>query len=525
LAALLRRRNLVLAAFAGIVAVAGVGASTVGRDFFPVVDAGQIRMHITAPPGTRIEETERYFAQIEAAVAQLIPASQRETLISQIGLPASYTIAVTDTANVSSADGELLVRLRSDHATPTANFVARLRAELPRRFPELRFYFQPADMVTQVLNFGLPAPIDIQISGSQQDKTLAIARGIEADLKKVPGLVDVRLHQIVDAPRLHLEVDRTRALQVGLSQRDIASNVLLSVGSSGTVAPNYWTDPKTGVGYPVVVQVPQVAVRTLDELLSLPLSSESGMQQLRDVLSVTRLTTPAFTTRVDVQPTFNVRADVAGTDLASVASRIDDIVGAHRAQLPPGGKITVRGQIESMRSAFGRLGIGIAFAAFLVFCLLVMNFQSWSAPLMILAALPGAAGGIVLSLLVTGTTLNVPSLMGAIMSIGVATANSILVIAFADERRRSGATAVRAALDAGEARLRPVVMTALAMVIGMLPMALNLSEGGEQNAALARAVIGGLAGATPTTLFIVPVLFAVVRRRDRVVAQDPDLVA
>ncbi len=523
LATLLRHRHLVLAGFAALAIGAGVGLATVGRDFFPVIDAGQLRLHINAAPGTRIEETERAFARVEAAIAELIPQGERETMIAQIGLPAAYSLAVTDSANVSGADGELLVRLRSGHATPTGELVTRLRAELPRRFPELRFYFQPADMVTQVLNFGLPAPIDVQISGGQPDKALAIARRVEAELRDVPGLVDVRLHQIVNAPRLHFAVDRTRALQVGLSQRDIASNLLLAVGSSGQVAPNYWTDPRSGIGYPVSVQVPPAAVRSLDELLALPLATALGMQQLRDVASVERRPTPAITSRVDVQPTFNVRADVAGADLASVAAHVDAIVAAHRAELPPGGRLTVRGQIESMRSAFGRLGLGIALATLLVFALLVVNFQSWSAPLIILAALPGAGAGIVLSLWLTGNTLNVPSLMGAIMSIGVATANSILVVAFADERRAEGAPALRAALDAGEARLRPVIMTALAMIIGMLPMAMNLGEGGEQNAALARAVIGGLAGATLTTLFIVPALFAVVRRRDRVVAVDPDL--
>lgn len=503
----LHNRGTFLIAFILTIALGAGVALGVGRDFFPNVDAGQIRLHITAPAGTRIEQTEQRFADVEAAVAELIPAADRQGMLSQIGLPSGYSLATSDTSNVSSSDGELLIRLSPNRQQSTTAYIAMLRQQLARRFADLTFYFQPADMATQILNFGLASPIDIQISGPARDKTIKIARTIETDLKRIAGVVDVRMHQVTNVPRFQLNVDRRRAAQAGLTQRDIANNVLLAAGSSGQVSPSYWTDPVTGQSYSLSVRVPEERMNSLDQLLAVPFSGRAAGLQLRDVATVSRQSTVQLSTRVNVQPTFNIRADIAGSDLGTVARAIDDVIAVHRKALPPGSELTLRGQIESMRSAFSQLGIGIALAALLVYCLMVINFQSWRDPLIIFMALPGAAIGIVCALKFTHTTFNVPSLMGAIMSIGVATANSILVVSFANDRQHAGDTPVQAALESARTRLRPVVMTALAMIIGMVPMALGHGDGAESNAALARAVIGGLVGATLATLFVVPTMY------------------
>ncbi len=519
----LANRATFLVGFLLVIALGAGVALGVGRDFFPSVDAGQIRLHITTPAGTRIEETEKRFADVEAAVAELIPAEDREGMLSQIGLPSGYSLATSDTTNLSSADGELLIRLSPHRRTSTNAHIATLRRELARRFADLSFYFQPADMATQILNFGLASPIDIQVSGQARDKTLAIARAIVDDLTHIPGIVDVRLHQVTNVPRLQLDVDRRRAAEAGLTQRDIANNVLLAAGSSGQVSPSYWTDPVTGQSYSLSVRVPEERMASLDQLLAVPFSGRAASMQLRDLATVSRQSTVQLSSRVNVQPTYNVRADIAGTDLGSVAQAIDVVVNSHRKELPPGAELTLRGQIESMRSAFGQLGLGIALAALLVYCLMVINFQSWRDPFVIFMALPGAAVGIVFSLKFTHTTFNVPSLMGAIMSIGVATANSILVVSFANDRQRAGDSAIQAALESARTRLRPVVMTALAMIIGMIPMALGHGDGAESNAALARAVIGGLLGATLATLFVVPTMYVVLpggKRRFDAHAED-----
>jgi multidrug efflux pump subunit AcrB len=501
----------------------------VGRDFFPRIDAGQIRLHVTAPPGTRIEETERHFARVERAVEEIIPPSDLERILDQIGMPAGYSLAITDSANVSSADGEMLIRLRPGRVRPTADHVAALRRELPARFPELGFYFQPADIVTQILNFGLPSPISIQVTGARRDETVAAARSIAKELAAVAGAADVRVHQITNAPRLHVDVDRTRAAAVSLTQRDVASDVLLYVSTSGQVAPNYWTDPVTGNSYPVVVQVPEFRMDSIEALRGITLSTANGAQRLEDLSSIARKTTPVFTSRTDVQPTFEVRADVAHRDLGGLEGAIAAIVERQRPKLPAGSAITIRGQLESMKTGFSGLALGILVAVILVYGLMVVNFQSWVDPFVILLALPGAAVGIAVALFLTGTTLSIPSLMGAIMSIGVGTANSTLLVSFANEVRLDAAAAggsvdaFEAARAAGRARLRPVLMTALAMILGMTPMALGLGEGGEQNAALARSVIGGLFGATIATLFFVPVAYVVLRRRSPLRIVDPDL--
>jgi multidrug efflux pump subunit AcrB len=520
----LSHRKTVFGAFIAASLAAAALVPFVGRDFFPTIDAGQVRLHVTTPPGTRIEETERWFSRVEDQIRAVVPEKDRESILDQIGTPGGYNLSITDSSNVSSADGEILITLAHKRTRSTQDTVRILRETLPKQFPELSFYFQPADIVTQILNFGLPSPIDVQISGVKRDATLAIARELEADLRKVPGAVDVHLHQIVAAPRLHIEVDRLRATEVGLTERDVASNLLLLVSSSSQTNPTFWTDGTTGNAYAVAIQVPEYRVDSVDSMTNLSLPTAQGNQKLLvDIAGMQRKTTPVFVSHTNIQPTYNVRADVQDADLGKVTASLDVLVNKYRAKLPPGATITVRGQAESMREGFTSLGIGLAFAALLVYALMVVNFQSWKLPFIILMALPGAAVGIVFALFATSTTFSIPSLMGAVMSIGVATANSILVVTFANEQREEGLSSVAAALEAGRVRLRPVMMTALAMLIGMLPMSLGLGEGGEQNAALGRAVIGGLVGATLATLVFVPVVYSVLAAKMRVVVADPDL--
>ncbi len=497
----------------------------VGRDFFPTVDAGQLRLHVTAPSGTRIEETEAWFRDVEAAIRRLVPEHDRQQILDQIGLPGGYTLAVTDSATVWRPTTARSWSLKHERTGKTSDYVRLLRRELPKKFPELGFYFQPADIVTQILNFGLPSPIDVQISGVKRDATYAVARAIEHDLRLVPGAVDVRLHQVLDAPRLHVEVDRQRAMDVGLTERDVAGNLLLLVGSSGQVSPSYWIDPITNNSYSVAVQVPELKVNSVDVLSLFQIGSPKGLQSLADLAKIQHKATPIVASHVNVQPTFDVRADVQDTDLGSVAVGLEAVIDKHRKLLPPGATIEVQGQVGSMRQGFSGLGLGLLVAALAVYAVMVVNFQSWLDPFIILMALPGAAIGIVISLFATNTTFSIPSLMGAVMSIGVATANSILLVTFANEQRAHGKSAIDAAMAAGRVRLRPVLMTALAMLIGMLPMSLGLSEGGEQNAALGRAVIGGLAGATVATLILVPVIYSLLRARFREQVLDPELDA
>ncbi len=520
----LGHRRTVFTAFAAVVLATAALAPFVGRDFFPQVDAGQLRLHVTAPPGTRIEETERWFSRVEDRIRAIVPESDRESILDFIGIPSGYNLSITDSSNVGSTDGEILVTLAAERTSNTADIMRALREELPREFPELSFYFQPADIVTQILNFGLPSPIDVQISGAKRDATLATARQLEAELRAVPGLVDVHLHQIVAAPRLHIDVDRLRASEAGLTERDVAANLLLLVSSSTQVSPTFWTDPKTGFAYPVALQVPEYRVDSVDALQGLSIATGDGHQKLlADLADIKRATTPVFVSHANVQPTYNVRAAVQDSDLGEAVAQVEAIVARHRAQLPPGAAIAVRGQAESMQVGFAGLGLGLAFAALLVYALMVVNFQSWKLPFIILMALPGAGVGIVFTLFATGTTFSIPSLMGAVMSIGVATANSILMVSFANDQRAHGSSAIAAALEAGSVRLRPVVMTALAMFIGMLPMSLGLGEGGEQNAALGRAVMGGLVGATIATLGFVPVVYSVLAAKWHPPVVDPDL--
>ncbi len=503
----------------GFAAACGFGVSLVGQlgqDFFPKVDAGQIRLHVRAPAGTRIERTEEYFNEVEREVRGIIPAEELETVLSNIGLPPNgINLTFGDSATVGTSDGEILIALKEGHA-PTEEYVRKIRSGLARSHPELTVFFQSADIVSQILNFGLAAPIDVQVVGRDKAANLKAAREVERALRLIPGAVDVHLHQVVDSPEIRIDVDRTRARQFALTQRDVASGMLVSLSSSGQVAPNFWLNPKNGVSYPVAVQTPQFRVDSMDDLDNTPVVGPGGGRQpqlMANLAAVSRGGGAAVVNHYNIQPVFDVLANVEGRDLGGVAADLEEALGPIRAKLPKGTTLVVRGQVDSMAASFRGLGAGMLFAILLVYLLMVVNFQSWLDPFIILFALPGALSGIVLMLFATDTTLSVPSLMGSIMCIGVATANSILMVTFANDRRAEGDTALEAALAAGRTRLRPVLMTAAAMIIGMLPMSLGLGEGGEQNAPLGRAVIGGLGVATIATLFLVPVVYSLLRRK------------
>jgi multidrug efflux pump subunit AcrB len=513
-----------------------------GRDFFPQVDAGQFRLHIRAPSGTRIEETERGFAKVETIVRQLIPPGELDLVLDNIGLPSGgINLAFTDSATVGPFDGEMLVSLKPGHR-PTADYVKTLRHVLKEQMPDYEFFTQPADIVSQILNFGLPSPIDVQVTGPAKNDAADydVAKKLLTRIRGVRGAVDVHIQQVRSYPTFFVDVDRTRASQIGLTQRDVANDLLISLSSSSQTTPNYWLNPINGVNYSVAVQTPQYKIDSLDALKQSPISGVGKLAQpqlLENLAPISRTDTSAVISHYAVAPVYDVFVNVQGRDLGGVADDIQKIVDSFQyapadgtppppkfdagSILPRGSQILVRGQVASMMSAYTGLGIGILFAIGLVYFLMVVNFQSWLDPFIIIMALPGALAGIVLMLFLTDTPLSVPALMGAIMSIGVATANSILVVSFANEQRRGGLSAFDAALEAGRTRLRPVIMTALAMIIGMLPMSLGLGDGGEQNAPLGRAVIGGLMVATLFTLLFVPVVYSVLRRKDRREEIDP----
>jgi multidrug efflux pump subunit AcrB len=514
LAGVLAHRRLFFSAFGCFVLASLSLLLLVGRDFFPATDAGQIKLHVRAPAGTRIEETERVFADVEDTIRGDIPARDLANIIDNIGIPiSSINTALGDPSMISSADGEILISLREEHR-PTAEYVRKLRGDLAKRFPACGFFFLAADISTQVLNFGLSAPIDIQLAGplQNQPKNLELAKQLRDELALIPGAVDVHLHQVPAAPELHVEVDRAMADQLGFSQRDVANNLLVTLASSTQVQPNFWLDPKKGVQYNVAVQTPQGRVDSIPAFQRTPITKGTTSQLLGNMATIDRGTSPANITHYNTMRTLDVLASVDGTDLGAVADKVQQLVEQMKPKLPRGSSFMIRGQVQSMNASFRGLSLGIVFAIVLVYLLMVVNFQSWLDPFIILMALPGALSGIAWMLYLTGTTLSVPSLMGAIMSIGVATANSILLITFANEQRELGYDARDAALMAGMTRLRPVMMTALAMIIGMLPMSLGLGEGGEQNAPLGRAVIGGLGVATIATLFFVPAVYASLRR-------------
>src|SRR5713101_3686976 len=530
LQAALHHRKVFVASFVAFVAISLGFVPLLGRDFFPSVDAGQMRLHVRAPPGTRIEETQRLFAAVEERVRKIVPADELDVIIDDIGVPVSgINLTLGDPSMISSADGEMLISLKPKHH-PTAEYVHALRRDLSSTFPQATFFFLAADISTQILNFGLSSPVDVRLTGPAGNQTanLAIARDLASRIATVPGAVDVHLAQVTDTPELLVDVDRTAAQDVGLTMRDVASDLLISLSSSSQTAPNFWMDPKTGVQYPVAIQTPQVRVDSIQSLETTPLSSGSvGLASsgsftsptsasavrpdlLSNVANVSHVLGPTNITHYNIARTIDVQAGVDGADLGSVASGVQKLIGEVRPKLPRGSTILLTGQPQAMNASFTGLGIGIVAAVILVYLLMAVNFQSWTEPLVILMALPGTLAGIVWGLFVTGTTLSVPALMGTLMSIGVATANSILVVTFAIERLREGADSVSAALNAGRTRLRPVIMTATAMILGMLPMSLGLGDGGEQNAPLGRAVIGGLVFRTLSTLFVVPLVLSAV---------------
>ncbi len=488
-----------------------------GQNFFPAVDAGTFRLHVRAPTGTRIEQTAKLVDEVEAAIRRDVPANELEGMLDNIGLPVSgINLSYNDSGISGPADADILVSLKPNHK-PTANYVRNLRLSLNREFPGTTFYFLPADIVSETINFGLPAPLDIQVVGRNETVDQQVANSIAQKVRQVRGAVDVRVQQPNDLQRFEFNVDRTKAMELGLSERDVAGSVLLSLSGSSQVTPTYWLDYTTGVQYLVNVRVPERQTTTLSELRSMPLSASkpgTGNGQILDnVTDVTRITSQPIYTHYNVIPVIDVYGGVGGRDLGGVLSDIRPIVAQAQKTAPQGVSIVLRGQASTMSSSFLGLGIGMLVAIALIYLLLVVNFQSWLDPFIILTALTGALAGVILGLHVTSTTLSVPAMMGAIMCLGVATANSVLVVTFARTHLQEGMDSVKAAWEAGTGRLRPVIMTATAMIIGMLPMALGLGEGGEQNAPLGRAVIGGLMLATVATLLFVPVVFSLLHRQ------------
>jgi len=548
----LSHRAPVLAVF-GIFVVCSLGlANFIGRDFFPTVDSGQMRLHARAASGTRIEETEQIFAAIEREIRDVIPANEIQDIIDNIGVPSGANLAFGDSPTLGSGDGDILIALDPEKHGSTADYTDKLRRRLHEKFPDVVIFFEAANITNQILNFGLPAPIDVQVVGRNAAANYEIARKLKDQITQIPGAADVHIHQIVDYPEIRLNVDRTKAGLVGLTQKDVTNSLLISLSSSGQVAPTFWLDWNTGVQYFISVQTPQYKMDSLSAIMQTPIAavanftsttptamggtsgpagmgtapnqasmaygnpgaaSSAGPELLSNLASVSRGISPEIVNHYNVQPVYDVYANVDRRDLGAVGSAVEGLVKQASQKLPRGTTIDLRGQITTMETSFLRLGLGMIFAVVLVYLLMAVNFQSWLDPFIILMALPGALAGIVWILFLTQTTFSVPSLMGSIMCIGVATANSILMVVFANDQREEGMDARAAALAAGHTRIRPVIMTATAMIIGMLPMALGMGEGGEQNAPLGRAVIGGLVLATVTTLFVVPLVYSMLRKK------------
>jgi len=488
----------------------------IGEDFFPYVDSGQMRLHVRAPEGTRIEETEQVFARVEAEIRNALPPGEVDLILDNIGLPSSgISLVFSDASTIGAADGDILISLKPEHGS-TREYMRKLREVLKKKFPEETFFFAAANMTNQILNFGLPAPIDVQVVGRDQVNNYKITQKMLKRIQAIPGVVDARIHQEIAYPTLKVNVDRDKAQQLGLTQRDVASSMLISLSGSYQTAPNQWLNLQNGVNYSVTVQTPQYKIDSIDAMQRTPVTSAAGggsTQFLSNVASVERGVSTAIVNHYNVQPVYDIFCDVDLRDLGSVARQVQKIIDEESPNLPRGSWSVMRGQVTTMQNSFERLGIGIGFAVIFVYLLMVVNFQSWLDPFIILTALPLGFSGILWMLFVTQTTFNVPSLMGIIMATGVATANSILVVTFANDERATGKGPFEAALSAGYTRLRPVCMTALAMIIGMLPMSLALGEGGEQNAPLGRAVIGGLLFATVGTLFIVPIFYTIFRKK------------
>jgi multidrug efflux pump subunit AcrB len=529
---LLRRRFVVPMVAATVLTLGGTLSVFVGRDFFPTIDGGQIQLHVRAPAGTRIEKTEQIFQAVENRIREVIPEDQRDLIVDNIGLPArAYNYAFGDGTAIGVNDGVILIALKEGHG-PTRDYISKLREVLSAAFPEDVFYFQAADMVTQILNFGVPAQINVRTVGYDRTKNLRIAKELQQRIAAIPGIADAHLQQEVSAPEFFAQIDRARATQFGLTATSIALNLNTSLSSSEQVSPNFWTDPRNGTPYYLTVQTPEYRVSSLNDIKNTPVTTFTTAGRnpvpglLSNVASLKRNSVATNANQANIQPVYEIYANAEERDLGSISSDIDKVVSEYRKQLSPGNRIEVVGQIDSMNAAFRNLGIGILFAAAFVYLLMVVNYQNWGEPFVVILALPATFCGIVTMLYVTGTTVSIPSLMGAIMAIGVASANSILLVTFARERQLAGAPAFDAAIAAGRTRIRPVLMTAAAMIVGMIPMAIG-GAGEEQNAALARAVIGGLLFATPTTLLIVPYLFAMLRKGNDgkpargVFAEDP----
>ncbi|MFC4310602.1 efflux RND transporter permease subunit [Steroidobacter flavus] len=485
-----------------------------GRNFFPSVDAGRIMVHFRAQPGTRVEETVAVSARIQDVIRQVIPARELALVVDNIGMPfSSINMTYNNTGTIGTADGDIQITLEEDHK-PTADYVRKLREELPKRFPGTTFAFTPADIVSQILNFGTPSPIDLQIRGNNFAANFAYAEALLADIKRIPGIADARIQQARGLPTFSVDVDRTRAQYAGLTERDVTNSMVVNLAGSVQVAPTFWLNPKTNIQYPIVLQTPQYKMDELNSLETLPITgtNSTSAHLLGGIADITRTTSSGVVSQYNIQPIVQIYGTTQGTDLGAVATQIRKILDVHAKDLPKGSSVALLGQVRTMESSFSGLMWGLIGAVVLIYLLIVVNFQSWSDPLVIISALPAALAGIIWMLFTTFTTLSVPALTGAIMCMGVATANSVLVISFARERLEELADPIAAAIDAGFVRFRPVLMTALAMIIGMAPMALGLGDGGEQNAPLGRAVIGGLIFATVATLIFVPVVFSIVHR-------------
>ncbi|MFZ0811723.1 MAG: efflux RND transporter permease subunit, partial [Bradyrhizobium sp.] len=505
-----------IAGFLACVVLSFVLVPFLGSNFFPAVDSGQILMHVRGQPGTRIEEMARLFEQVEQTVRATIPPDQLDNIVDNIGLPFSgINMAYQNTGTIGPEDGDALISLKEDHG-PTAGYVKTLRTILPQKFPGTTFSFLPADIVSQILNFGLPAPIDIQVVGHDQKANYAYANNLLKRLRLVTGIADLRIQQIFNYPQLNIDVDRTLAADVGLTQRDVANSLLVTLSGSAQVKPNFWLNPENGVSYPIVAQMPQYRINSVSDLSNIPITTQQngvGAQRyLGGLAKISQGPSAGVVSHYNVQPVIDVYADTQGRDLGAVAADISKVLAETKKDLPRGSRVAVHGQVQTMNNAYRELYLGLAAAVVLIYLVIVVNFQSWLDPFIIITALPGALAGIVWVLFMTGTTLSVPALTGAIMCMGIATANSILLVSFAREGLENGLNATTAALESGFTRFRPVLMTALAMIIGMLPMALAMGEGGEQNAPLGRAVIGGLAIATVATLFFVPTVFSLLHR-------------
>ena len=517
--ALANRRRFVIG-FMSVVLVSFVLIPFLGRNFFPTVDAGQISLHVRAPTGTRLEETAALFDAVENNIRKVVPPAEMDTVVDNIGLYSSgINMAYANNGGIGPQDGDILISLKEGHR-PTDDYVRLLRKELPKQFPGTTFSFLPADIVSQILNFGAPAPIDVMIAGPNGAANEAYAAKVAARMAHIAGIADVRLQQPSNYPELAVNIDRAQADRVGITENDVTRSLSTNLAGSAQVSPTFWLNTKTGVSYPIVVQAPQYRADSISALTNVPVSSSGGFQTLSGISNIKRGLTSAVITHYAISPAIDIYATTQGRDLGAVASDINKVLAETKADLPKGAKVELHGQVQTMNTAFSGLIFGLMGAIVLIYLLIVVNFQSWADPAVIISALPAALAGIIWMLFATGTTLSVPALTGAIMCMGVATANSVLVISFARERLEATGDALRAAMEAGATRFRPVLMTALAMIIGMGPMALGLGDGGEQNAPLGRAVVGGLIFATIATLVFVPVVFSLAHRHAKGAPDD-----